>query len=219
MPMGTKSSRGRKRISNQHLLPILVALICLPVIRAEASAIRLAQAASTAQGCVGERVPPQQRIENCSRLINEVPAEQRAKAYLARGNAYLDGGDPDHAIRDYSKALELQPRDKDALYARGYVLHDKGDFDHAIADYTAAIEIDGNDADTFYSRALSYQAKGDLDHAIADYTTVIRLKPDHANAFHNRAIAYRKKGDMAHAIKDANEYERLSGNGGKSPGR
>jgi tetratricopeptide (TPR) repeat protein len=203
-----------KKTSNRRLLAIVVAAMCLPVIRAEASAIWLAQAASTAQGCVDESVLLRQRIENCTRLINEVPAEQREKAYLARGNAYLDGGDPDHAIGDYNKALELQPRDKEALYARGFVLHDKGDFDRAIADYTAAIEIDGNDGDIFYSRALSYQAKGDLDHAIADYTTVIRLKPDHANAFHNRAIAYRKKGDMVNAIKDATEYQRLSGKGG-----
>jgi tetratricopeptide (TPR) repeat protein len=203
-----------KKISSQRLLVIVVAALCLPMIRAEASAIRLAQAASTAQGCVDEGVLPRQRIEKCTSLINEVPAGLREKAYLARGNAYLDGGDLDHAIGDYNTALELQARDKEALYARGYALHEKGDFDRAIADYTAAIEIDGNDGDTFYSRALSYQAKGDLDHAIADYTTVIRLKPDHANAFHNRAIAYRKKGDMANAIKDATEYQRLSGKGG-----
>lgn len=195
-----------KKNPNRRLFAIVVTAMCLPAIRTEASEIRLAQASPTVLSCGSESALPRQRIESCTKLINEVPAELREKAYLARGHAYRDGGDTDRAIGDYTKALELQPRDKEPLYARGFVLHDKGDFDRAIADYTAAIEIDSNDGDTFYSRALSYQAKGDLDHAIADYTTVIRLKPDHANAFHNRAIAYRKKGDMVNAIKDATEY-------------
>jgi tetratricopeptide (TPR) repeat protein len=204
-----------KKISGQRLFAIIVATLCLPVLRAEASAIRLAQAAPpVVQGCVSESVPTPQRIENCTRLINEVPARLREQAYLARGHAYRDGGDLDHAIADYSKAIELQPRDKEAFYSRGYVLQDKGDLDRAIADYTAAIGIDGSDADAFYGRALCYHHKGDLDHAIADYTTVIRLKPDRANAYHNRAGAYRKKGDTVDAIKDTTKYQRLTGKGG-----
>ncbi len=192
-------------------LSCLVALATGP---AQAAAVRMAQAASaTVQGCIDDKAPPQRRIESCTRLIGEVPQEQREKAFLARGNAYLDGSDLDHALADYDKAIELQPHDKDALYARGYARHDKGNFDGAIADYSAAIGIDGSDGDTFYSRALSYQAKGDLDHAIADYTVVIRMKPDHANAFHNRAIAYKKKGDMTAALKDAAEYQKLTGKG------
>jgi tetratricopeptide (TPR) repeat protein len=127
--------------------PVLVALataMYVAMVEAEASPIRLAQVASV-QGCVGDGASQQQRIENCTRLINEVPMEQRGKAYLARGNAYLDGGGLEKAIADYDKSLELQPRDKEALYERGFALHDKGDFDRAIADYTAAIDIDGHD--------------------------------------------------------------------------
>jgi len=149
--------------------------VCLPVIQAEASTIWLAQAASTAQGCVGKGALPQQRIENCTSLINEVPAEQREKAYLARGNAYLDGGDPDHAIGDYSKALELQPRDKEALYARGFALHDKGDLDRAIADYTTVIRLKPDHANAFHNRAIAYRKKGDMVNAIKDATEYQRL--------------------------------------------
>jgi hypothetical protein len=49
-----------KRISNQRLLAIVVAAMCVPVIQAEASTIRLAQAASTVQGCVSEGALPRQ---------------------------------------------------------------------------------------------------------------------------------------------------------------
>lgn len=204
----------RKRPSNLRQLTIAVALLCLGTIRGEASEIRLAQTSPIVLGCISENTPPQQRIEDCTRLIDVVPMEKREQAYLARGHAYRDAGDTDHAIADYTKALEMQPRDEEALYARGYVRQDKGDFDRAIADYSAAIAIDGNDGDTYYGRGMSYQAKGDLDHAIADYTTVIRLKPDFANAFHNRAVAYRKKGDALDAAKDETEYQRLTGKGG-----
>lgn len=203
-----------QKTSNRLLLAIAVAALCLPFIRAQASPVRLAQMPSFVQDCTSESVPTPQRIENCNKLVDAVPANLREKAYLARGHAYRDGGDLDHAIADYTAAIGLAPHDKEALYSRGYALHDRGEFDRAIADYTAAIAIDDNDGDTYYARAVSYHAKGDLDHAIADYTTVIRLKPDFANAYHNRGVAYRKKGDVVDANKDEAAYLQLKQKGG-----
>ncbi|MGH6859555.1 MAG: tetratricopeptide repeat protein [Phyllobacterium sp.] len=142
--------------------------------------------------CLNETMPVQQRVESCTRLIDDVPDEQRGNACLVRGYACLDGRDLRHAI------------------ARGYAKHDEGGYDGAIADYVEALRIDGSDPETFYSRGLSYQQKGDLDRAIADYTASIRLDPAHANALHNRAVAFRKKRDVKHAPDDAGAYERLT---------
>jgi tetratricopeptide (TPR) repeat protein len=203
-----------KTTSKPYLLAIVVTASYLHAIGAAASQTRLAQASTILAGCVSESTPSRQRIDDCTRLNNEVPAALRENACSARGHAYRDAGDNDHAVGDYTKALDLQPRDKEALYASGYVLHDKGTFDQAIADYNAAIAIDGTDRDIFYSRALSNQAKGDLEHAIADYTTVIGFKPSFANAYHNRGVAYRQKGDAPSAGKDEMEYQRLRGKGG-----
>ena len=119
-----------------------------------------------------------------------------------RGNVYVNKGDIDKAIEDYTKAIVLDPQFAIAYNNRGCVFEMKGDYVKAIQDCTKAISIDPNHMKAFYNRGNSLAAKGDFDEAIQDYTAAISIDPKYANAYYNRGLAYKEKGDIDKAIED-----------------
>jgi len=66
-------------------------------------------------------------------------------AYCNRASIYEKKGDYDRAIRDYIKAISLDPNFL-AYGFRGSIYFDKGDYDIAIADYEAGLRNKPGDA-------------------------------------------------------------------------
>ncbi len=130
-------------------------------------------------------------------------------AYNNRGIAWVDQGDLDHAIADYTEAIRLDPKHVKAFNNRGNAWRKKGDYDKDIADCNEAIRLDPQYATAFNNRGLAWDAKGDLDRAIADYTEAIRLDPKYVKAYNNRGIAWGDQGDLDRAIADYTETIRL----------
>jgi len=162
-----------------------------------------------------------------------------ATAYRGRGDAYRykynydnDDRDLDHAIEDYTDAINLDAKDAAAFNNRGLAYAAKGDNDRAIADYDQAIQLDPKSSDAYHNRGDAYSGKSDHERAIADYaraglahaaeganyraiddyTKVIDLDPKLAMAYRGRGDAYRlnyedddDEGDLDHAISDYTE--------------
>jgi tetratricopeptide (TPR) repeat protein len=132
----------------------------------------------------------------------ELSQKNLIRAYINRGNAWFSKSDYDKAIADFTKAIEIDPKDADAHYNRGVAWQRKSDYNKAIADFTKAIEIDPKDADAYHSRGFAWEEKGDLAKAIADYTKAIEINPKNADAYRDRGSAWGKKGDCNKAIGD-----------------
>lgn len=66
-----------------------------------------------------------------------------AEAYIGRGTAYVEKGELDRGIREYTKSLEIRKR-VSAFYGRGRAYKKKGEKDKAVADYRAALALDPN---------------------------------------------------------------------------
>ena len=64
-----------------------------------------------------------------------------AMAYMNRGMAYLDLGQPQRAIEDLDQAIKLDPKDADIYLNRGFAYHSLGQFQRAIQDFDEAIRI------------------------------------------------------------------------------
>ena len=79
-------------------------------------------------------------IEECSNTIDSFA--NFALAYYVRGNAYLNQEDPDRAVADFNKFIELNPKNASTYISRGDAYWDKEDYDRAAADYNKAIELD-----------------------------------------------------------------------------
>ena len=129
-----------------------------------------------------------------------------AAAYKIRGDAYKRGA-YDRAIKDYTKAIKLDPKDAAAYNNRGFAYNEEGAYDRAIKDFTKAIDLDPKDAAAYNNRGFAYNEEGAYDRAIKDSTKAIDLDPKDAAAYNNRGfarysrgLAYEKEKDYAKAI-------------------
>ena len=141
--------------------------------------------------------------ENDNKLSNvPEPNRQEAIAYYNRGVDCCIVGSYEEAIKDYSKAIELDGKFAHAYYDRGNVYYKKGANEEAIKDYSKAIELDGKFVHAYHGRGRAYCEKGLYEEAIKDYSKAIELNDKYTYAYHGRGIAYFKKGSYEEAIKD-----------------
>jgi tetratricopeptide (TPR) repeat protein len=125
-----------------------------------------------------------------------------AKELVERGIAKGKEGDYQGAIADYTKAIEIDPKDADAYIRRGNARYDLGDKPGAIADYTKAIEIDPKYAAVYFNRGNTRADLGDKPGAIADYSKAIEINPKYTDAYINRGNVRDDLGDKPGAIAD-----------------
>jgi protein O-mannosyl-transferase len=118
------------------------------------------------------------------------------------GCARLAKGETDQALREFDRAIRLQPTNAYAYANRGIAHHARGDYDQEVRDCTRAIELKPDFAEAYNNRGGAYGAKGDYDAEIRDCTKALELRPDLLNAYSNRGCAYRRKGDYERAIRD-----------------
>jgi Tfp pilus assembly protein PilF len=137
----------------------------------------------------------------------EPPAKLSASEYYDLGT---DAKDQDEKIKNFTKAIELNPYNAQYYYSRGLAYKATNRFPLAIQDFNKAIEYQPNYPMAFINRGTSYYEMGQQDAAIADYTQAISLDPRNAYTFFRRAVSFQKKGDNEKALTDYQEAIRLS---------
>jgi lipoprotein NlpI len=163
-----------------------------------------------------------EKHEHSSEFVNQAWTygsywmQSPAQDLLASARGKQAKGDLDGAIADYSRSLELDPKNVSAYFDRGNAKGAKGDLDGAIADYNSTLELDPKNAHAYNNRGLTKQAKGDLDGAIADYNSTLELDPQSAYAYSNRGFAKGSKGDYDGAIGDCSHALELDSKNAKS---
>ncbi|WP_300366855.1 tetratricopeptide repeat protein [Brachyspira sp.] len=80
-----------------------------------------------------------------------------SNAYYNRGVAQEKLRDNEEAIKDYNKAIELNPNDSNAYNNRGNVKSDLGLYEEAIKDYNKAIELNPNYSNAYFNMVLAKQ--------------------------------------------------------------
>jgi len=146
--------------------------------------------------------PEIQKYTETIRLKPEYPF-----AYSDRGDAYLQKGQYDLAIKDFTEAIRLDATCFDAFRRRGDIYMRNGQYDQAIENYTELIRLKPNSYYAYITRGKSYWMEGQYDKAIEDCTEAIRLNswPDNAYAYCGRGRAYLLKGQLDEVIKDFTE--------------
>jgi len=121
--------------------------------------------------------------EECKNIANAytnaIKANSRMKeAYLSRADLYLNTKKYLLAIKDYDKAIELDPDYGGAYHDRGLAHSNIGDYQSAIDDFTHAINAPKKINSIYYAywnRAKAYASNNRFDKAIIDYTKAIEL--------------------------------------------
>ena len=142
------------------------------------------------------------RFRKALRLFSAAIRADRdaASAYKLRGRVYEHIGRTVRAERDYTRYIDLRPRDP-----RGYIL--RGDiynfnFEHAKAleDYDTAMRLAPFDGSVHMSRGLAYMALGKYHLAIQDYQRALKKDPENSEVMGNLGVAYMLARDPIKAV-------------------
>ena len=99
--------------------------------------------------------------------------------HVNRGILRFRAGDVGGAIRDYDKALELDPNQPEAYLNKGVVLIRQERADAAVPLFTMALEKNTRrPALAYYARAVAHEKLGNLRSAYGDYKRAAAEAPD-----------------------------------------
>ena len=136
--------------------------------------------------------------------------------YVEKGEIYLDQRNPEKAIENFNKAIELQPNNYSAYFHRGRAYQFIGKFDEAINNYMKAAEIKPKESALYANMGVCYRLKQDYEKSIQNLTKALELRPQFEFAYIQRGLTYveMKKNDLV--INDLKEAERLNPNSGST---
>jgi tetratricopeptide (TPR) repeat protein len=125
-------------------------------------------------------------------------------------------GNIEDALKDYSRAIDLNPSDMRPLCGRGQVYAESGkakealdDLDRALVLFRADRRVDAGpdwyvqfEAYARNGRGLALATQGEHSLAMAEFDASLELAPDNAWAYYNRASVYDPAGDRLKAAED-----------------
>lgn len=131
-----------------------------------------------------------QAIQTLGRVI--VQDHNNFEAWHLRGLAKYYLKDNAGALRDLTRAIEINPAISSYYLLRGILRDMSGDHYKALEDFTAGLKIDPNDASLYYSRGTTRLRLSNYSLAILDFNEAIRINKHLDEAFINRGIARMK---------------------------
>jgi len=148
--------------------------------------------------------------------MNELPAEatglretltdlRQAEAYNLQGETNISKNLYNNAIKDFSRAIEINPNYVDALINRGSAYSKLGRFNDALMDFNHALKFEKKDPELYNRRGEIYLQNNMFDQAIKDFTHAVVLNPMFSDAYLNRGRAYSEKGMPEEAMEDFNQ--------------
>ena len=160
-------------------------------------------------------------------LVLDVPAlvvpagasgQQTAEDFFNRGKVKMTTNDPDGAIDEFSKAIELNPKYAEAYKNRAIAKQTgvavirrggseiqfsyRGDRDDILPDLSKVIELNPKSEEAYTARAGYKSYTKDLEGAIADFSKAIELNPKSDFAYHYRGGSKLRNGNFDGAIAD-----------------
>ena len=117
-----------------------------------------------------------------------------ALAYSNRAEL-LCSTDPDAALRDFTKAIQLAPNDPLYYEQRTKYWESVGNWEAALKDYNKAVELSPSDPERYYSRSTHWERKGDFKAALVDMQTFVELGGSNPDAV-ERIAYFRKRASL-----------------------
>jgi rhomboid protease GluP len=167
------------------------------------SSTRFTQEAYTALGA-GDYA---RTVEVTTQGLERVPTS--APLYSLRGYAQQMLERKDLALADYAKALELDPKEANALLHRCRLGSQDATIEGALEDCTKFLSVDESRAVyALVARAGIFMRQEKLDEAVVDLDKALSLSPDMTHLYANRASVLAARGDYTRAIADLDEAVR-----------
>lgn len=134
--------------------------------------------------------------------IDEEKLITYSRKYYRQGRVKYDNYDYNEAIKNFDKAIELDPNDWIAYKFRGITNDELGKYQEAIKDYDKIIELNPKNSIAYNNRGYAKNNCGKYEEAIKDFDMTIELNPKHSTVYSNRGYAKAKLEKYEEAIKD-----------------
>lgn len=123
---------------------------------------------------------------------------------IKSGRDSLEKNSFKEATEFFTRAIELNPKRKDAYLLRGLSYRKQRNYERALEDYKKIIKLDPGYAKAYNNRGVVYWKKGEeyYKDALKDYTKAIELNKEDHIAYNNRAVIYYEMGKYNNAKKD-----------------
>ena len=95
--------------------------------------------------------------------------------YRKRADENVGKGEYTLAVNDYSRAIELNPKEVSVYLNRGLAHYNQKNYDLAASDYNKAIELNPADSMLYFNRGNSHEKMGNLQKAVGDYRKAVEL--------------------------------------------
>lgn len=107
----------------------------------------------------------------------------------------------DSAEEYYKKALEINPKNTEALNNLGKIYLDQNDLDDAISNFRESIRLNPKNSTYYINLAEALIEKGDFEQATKDLTLALNLFPKNDSLYNFLGKAYEQQRLQAEAIK------------------
>ncbi len=107
---------------------------------------------------------------------------------------FLKSNDYDGAERQARKALELNPKNADALHHLGLALFGRGQYDEAVQCLSEAVKIKPTEAEMYIQLGVVLLAKGRLNEAVSQLQKSLEIAPNSSEAHFNLGVAMFRTG-------------------------
>ncbi len=156
-----------------------------------------------------DRLTAPDRAANIPEFVNVAPSAIRQirekfvddVSYARAAWECIKSGDSDGAERQTRKALELNPKNVDALHYLGLAFFGREQHDEAIRYLSEAAQMKPTDGRVQVDLGAAFIAKNQLEEAIRHLHQGVELAPDSHEGYFNLGVAESRRGDKSEALK------------------
>lgn len=194
---------GNKNIKIISFVTFLLFTISASIMDAAEDKVHPSESANQAQA-LSSQTRYREAIEKWNEAILNTPlGKEKALYYFGRSKSYEKTGDIPNAIKDCSKAIELDPNDPEMYQNRGRLYLYTRSHKHAVEDFSMALNKGIKDQSAVYSyRGATYLVLRDFDNAIKDHNKVVELSPEDGKSYQNRGTLYAVMNDYERAVEN-----------------
>ncbi len=138
-------------------------------------------------------------------VITKYP-DKDSRPFACRGIYYKEINEPDKALKDFNRDLELDPNDVEIMQFRGNIYFNKGKDDSAYADYNRAVKIRQDNALTFGNLGAIYVRRNQYDSALYNLNKALEMDTTQHFSYANRAVVYGALGMPDKSVSDFKQF-------------
>ena len=153
-----------------------------------------------------------EKVAFCTQAIAEFRRQDvLERAYLRRGNAFVELNDYARAADDFTALIQLNSHTAGYFDNRLHAYRSLGRLSEALNDANTEVRMRPDLAFVYRSRGLVYGDMNRLDLAVADFTRAISMEPANAGLLVDRGKLLSKSGRNRDAIADFSSALRIDG--------